>query len=286
MDNAIPKFDQNRLPFFRKEKDGYLSLIAPSDPNSLVQLLNKTAVEIVKLCNGSLKVGEIASKMQKKYPNTDSNLITESVKTLLVRLDRSNLLTWVKGNPFYQEKSEKFFRIIKNITIKRNTEGDFRSIFKFIHSGFLEGTENNLTEIIYMAPSNFRELYNELVLRSKLFNFKEDFYTLYLRNQPIFLVGMYNNRPIKSTATLSIAVLQKKVSLSDVMDILFPYLLQDAKNIVDKITCYVKKSSKKQDKWVSRLMKSGFKQEAVLKDEYGNGINEEIYSIKLTVKNK
>lgn len=280
---AIPKFNRKNLPYFRNEKNGFLSIISANDPYAMVQLLNSTAVEIVELCNGKYSINEIISLIQQKYYDTNPVLIKQCVEILLVRLDRSNLINWVKNDPFFQENLRSGYQLVKNITLKRNSENDFRSIFGFIHLGLINDNNIPIT-LIYMSPYSSEDQYNQLILRNKLFNFKEDFYTIYLRKQPLFLMGVFNNQPLKSTGTISIAIKHKDVSLLDMMDIIFPYLNKKMSEKITKLNCYIKYNLDMpveiQNLWIKGLENNGFKKEAKLKNEYGKKIDEIIYTRK------
>ena len=83
---CIPIFSEKRMPFFREENFGYVSIIPPDSVEAPNKLLNKTVAFILKNMNGNNSVNDLYNIMIEKYGNKYSTQIERDLSQTILDL--------------------------------------------------------------------------------------------------------------------------------------------------------------------------------------------------------
>lgn len=99
--SPTPRFCEDRVDYFREEKEGYISIRATTHLEVPEMILNETAKEIIMICNGARTLDDIVNEMLGIYPTVRKEIIERDVMALLQTLSRLRLLEWDMPNPFH-----------------------------------------------------------------------------------------------------------------------------------------------------------------------------------------
>ena len=79
-EGLIPK--RNELPYYRKENNGYSSMLTNNGDYNY-SMLNGTGNVILELCTGENSVHAILSKLQDKYPHVPEKTLFDDIVRVL-----------------------------------------------------------------------------------------------------------------------------------------------------------------------------------------------------------
>lgn len=226
--NCVPIFHEDFINYLREEKNENYTIITNNTYFLGELVLNKTAMQIIKLANGENNVGLILKKISNLYNNTDIDLITKDIVKILFDYSRINIMCWKGCNPFMNN-----FEVIldDNLKLTLAQEDDLLDIFNF-HINF-----NNSHEYLnYLRPSvNPKEYNNQLSYREKLFSYSEEFFLLKREGiiEGIFSINLpiENYSKIQSTvAKISLISIKRELFNKE----LFTSMIKFAKDILKK----------------------------------------------------
>lgn len=98
----VPVFRPENLMYSREEKEGYITIRPARHPETNEIVLNITAKQIMKLCDGHRNVGEIIRQIQQSFPGVVPERITRDVYTMLSNMTYLTVLDWTGPNPFHE----------------------------------------------------------------------------------------------------------------------------------------------------------------------------------------
>jgi len=97
----VPTFHFDRLEYFREEKEGYITIRSSTHPETNEVVLNPTANQIIRLCDGSRSVAAVAAAMKGLYPKAPPDVIERDINTMISSLSRMRLIDWDGPDPFH-----------------------------------------------------------------------------------------------------------------------------------------------------------------------------------------
>lgn len=168
---CIPVFSTKSVHYLREEKEGNYTIRTNTTSFLGELILNKTAMQIIKLANGENTVNYILTQIITLYNETNANLIKKDVFKILFDCSRINIIYWKGQNPFMNN-----FKITlsDNLNIVLAQEDDLLDIFNF-YMNF----RNCHDYINYLIPSvSQKEYENQSFYRAKLFSYSEEFILL------------------------------------------------------------------------------------------------------------
>ncbi len=280
IESLKPKFDPERLEYFREENESYASFVSPGDTTKALQLLNPTSLEIARLCTGDLTLEEIRRAYREKYPEADVEHLNRNVDQALTLLRQYGLLV---SEPTLEGKLQRpELYAPKNENVSRPLdENDFKSIRQLLVGSEFPNLER-LPKTFYLNPYIPQELYSDLFLRSRMFNLKESFFGIFKNGVLEFLVGFVDNRPIKPVAALSIIVGDVDWNVEKGLDLLLPLACQKMKPTQLNMAWYFMVNRLTPEKSLHPVAERlGWIQAYVLRDEFGKGMDEYLYIMKL-----
>ena len=264
--NSIPKFEKERLFYFRHEK-GNKKSFAIVNGKTQEMLMNGEAWEILKLCNGKRSIGQIKEIFESRHSclNPEAEFLKDVVATLFA-FDKLWALSWGKGgSPFMINGTLK---LNEEYELIWTNEDDIRDILA-AYNKFAD----DIDYTYHNSPANRNKglsgYQKETVLRSKMFYYKEDFILIKNKTGELFgILSISNNYP--ETDILEIATLF-------VPEQMVQQVLEGCKKLLKEI--YPFEISKIRIKTVGtdlkpiekQILECGFKKVAQLEDEYGKG---------------
>lgn len=279
INEAIPEYVKSNISFYREEKDGFVTLIPRRFPGG-IKLVNSTAREIIDLCNGSTSVRHIYEAMQQRYPDAKPIVLKKDLQQTLLLLSRSNLIKW-KGdyNPFALPKPLFELRIDRNTRVYRARESDFFDILAFLDSCGITTKKSRNIEYTNLCESPLVRagMYNEVLLRMRLFSYIERFYLLEKGTLRTGMLGVMEDYPISRRVFVSVLGLKEGQDRCEDMKHIFETVFLDMKKQHSKIKCSLLSSLKDLEVYRNCLCEIGFEQEGILKGEYIEGEDEFIY---------
>ena len=104
-EGLIPK--RNELPYYRKENNGYSSMLTNNGDYNY-SMLNGTGNVILELCTGENSVHAILSKLQDKYPDVPEKTLFDDIVRVLHMLTQIDAISWRDkdmrdSNPLHQK---------------------------------------------------------------------------------------------------------------------------------------------------------------------------------------
>lgn len=265
-----PKLKRKEFTFFRKENKGYASVISPGDPSKALHLLNPTVVEISELFTGERTLDEIkaiyAAKYNQSSPAPLSTYVDQTLYILylynLVDLQDAPDILPMKGPPIPQ--------------VRKLEEWDFAGLRDLFVGG--EFPEKQSSPIFhFLHPYVTLTLYSEMILRLRIFNRREFFYAIATGSRVDFAVSFYDERPLRPLACLGVIIGTNTYPLDEGLSCVMPVLLRDVAPLFHKLEWRHTVNGKDYSTLRSLLERFGFKQEAVIPDEFGSGAHEVVY---------
>lgn len=140
-------------------------------------ILNPTGNEIYNLIDGKRCIGDIIQLLCNKYESIDCKVIEKDVKNILKSLFKQEIITFEGVSKM---ETGKVLYEKDNYRIRALNEFAFQEIVDF-----LKEQENSLLVINEMGI----ETYNEITIRTKLFNYSEEFFVLEKENRIVALIS-------------------------------------------------------------------------------------------------
>ncbi len=263
--DSIPKFEEKRLYYFRREKGNYMSF-AVINGKTQELLMNGTAWEVLELCDGKKNILKIIEDYQVRYLYLNNN--SDYMKDVVISLytfDKLWLLSWGKeGTPFMINKE---ITLDNGYTLTWTNENDISDIAatyeKYV--GYTGYFNHNYPNNRKKGLSDYQK---ETVLRSKLFYYNEDYFILKnTENEVVGIISVSNNQPDTDIVEITTLIVPENVIenvLKGLQQILKEYYIFDINKIRIKFI-----SSDLSQIMKESISRCGFINSAVLKDEYG-----------------
>ena len=175
-------------------------------------------------------------------------------------------------SPFLSTETEK---LEGGYTLSLANEGDIRNLQK-IFSEFFKKKESNVEEISYFFGNDKREFLNFTAIRQCLYSYYKDFF-LIKKNDKI--VGTVVVKPMYevflNSATIQMILLPAEI-LNSVMNIIKLYYEKCEYRKINSLRIYLPEQEKKLENIIKTC---GFKFEGVLKKEYLDNVDLNLYSL-------
>ncbi|HPC82613.1 MAG TPA: hypothetical protein P5234_04850 [Thermoanaerobaculaceae bacterium] len=272
---ARPRFDPERFAFFRRELAGYASAISPGDPSKALRILNPTTMEIAELCTGHATVEEIKRHFAARYGQDPHGPLGSQVDEALLMLSLYDFLS-------LEEDGSRSEPPPGADGVRRLEEWDFLALRMFLNAGaFPDKPAPPLVH--FRHPYTTVEMYSELLLRMRLFHFREHFFALWRDRRIEFLVSAFDERPLKPVASLALVAGLPEVPVNEGVARLFEALEADLRGRVHKLEWRTVSDDAQAAELVPVFEGLGFRLAASLADEFGPGRDELVYTRPLHV---
>jgi hypothetical protein len=280
---AFPIENKDIVAFSRREKDGFVTKILSDLPGG-TKLLNSTAEEILKLCDGRNTIEIIKNTLCERYPNIKKKEISKDLTQTLLILNRNNLIKWKDNqDPFKVESNIFEIRHDDHIRTFRADESFYHDIHAFLKKcGIIGKNMGKEKNYIGICSSLLRSnIYEELTLRMRIFNYTEIFYFLEQDDELIGMLSVLDDYPISKRGIISLLTLKDNEKKNDQITFLFDILKKDSINKFDKIKFSIASTLNNIDYYLDCLKNIGFTIEGKLVDEYNKGETEIVLGMSL-----
>lgn len=202
-DDLKPRFVPDSATYFREENESYASFISPGDHDKALELLNPAILEVARRCDGEHTVAQIKAQQRQQHADMAAQKVDQAVDTAVALLSQYALLSYDAGVvPAAQPELDL---PSGQRLARRLEEDDFRAM-RALLTGHAFPELPTLPRVHYINPYLQLELYNELFLRTRMFNHKEVFFGVFEQRELKLAVGLMDNLPVKPVFTLSIIV--------------------------------------------------------------------------------
>lgn len=270
-----PVFRKDALAFIREEKDGHLSILSKDRPEYHVQLLNRTAKQILDYCDGQNSVDRIHKELMECYPKVAKQRIREDVNKTLVVLHKYGFIDWKGDSPF--EFRQSTFRLRQGkMVVSKATEANFKKIASMLKvlSENPDDEKPSIYGLFHLSPNLHSSLYHEILLRQRIFEYREDFYFLEEATKTLGMLSVHNYLPLRKNAEVGVIILEKGKASEVKIRLLLRAACDDNKGKINKLKCRFSSKLKKNEVLESALKNEVFLQEACLQDEISIGEDE------------
>ena len=212
----------------------------------------------------------IEDEMQNRYPDVESRRVKMDVAKTIGSFSRLGIIEWNGDNPFLYKKEEP---ISDDLSMLIGQEHDIGRIKKFIESlGIFQFSSlDDQSYFLYKSPLLNPKDYEEVALRQKLFSYAEEFFLLLKKEEITGLISIEIPMiPNSSVATIKLIALSQNhfSSLLKYAQDNFPVLSVRG---ITKIRLFQSLKAPLVLGLKESLLKEGYKEEGILKDEFGLG---------------
>ncbi|MBW2603508.1 MAG: PqqD family peptide modification chaperone [Deltaproteobacteria bacterium] len=279
LNKAVPIYQKDAIVFYREEKDGFMTVLL-KDSLGGMKLLNATSRNILDLCDGSNSVAQIHSVLKDRFPQETSNTLLRDLKQALMIMTSENLVRWKDDqNPFLLNQSLFEVRHNAQARVYRATENDFNQITDFVKKATAQEQTSDDPRLVTVIASSFirARIFNDLILRSRMFNFTERIYFLEQEGDKIGMLSVLDDFPMSRRGLVNLLTLTNEHNVLEDILYLLGGAISDVKKHISKLKCSLFTDQPDVDNYGACLQKAGFVREGVLKSEYASGINEWLY---------
>ena len=128
LNDCIPIPLTQNITYIRQEKNDFYTFYSACEYTKEL-VTNKTALQILKLCNSTNRVKDILKEMKKKYVEVADDILYKDICNTLLQFERIQLIKWKGGNPIM---SIEPIKINKNYELTLASECDIRNITYFL----------------------------------------------------------------------------------------------------------------------------------------------------------
>ena len=289
-----PYFKKDALLFSRQEKQGCTLFQSKKRDDLSFQIANRTANEVVALCDGKRSIQDITAQMAKKYPVIDTDRILNDTYNVLRHYDIHGLIDWMNDeSPFKIECDQFTIRFDNHTLVRRADERDYETVLSLIRL-IIDRQDNKNEEILYASPA-FKASgiisrtpmlpgQLELIIRQSFFSFSQFFYILEKKEKSIGLLSLLRPLPGHFSTSVGFFVLVDNNNTTEkAIDYYLQAISQDV--LLHTIPIHqirlVISENENDHTLIDVVEQQGFKRAAVLPDEYGENIAELIYTYKI-----
>jgi len=254
-------FSKDNLKYFREEKNEYITVMSKEHPESKELIINPTAKEILYLCNGKRSYSEIVEIMLNKY-DVKRKILENDIRKTLLFYSNLKIIEWLEGeNPFIMNHC-KVLSEKEELTAKLAHESDIRKILDFL--------QNYKETLNYYSPYINEGDYSELVLRSKLFSFSEEFFILEKKGVIQGCLGIQMPINQSFTAAAINIILCPENELEHLLKYSISILSKTSVCPITKIRFIARNENSKDDLIANIVIKCGFIYEGFFRKEIGD----------------
>ncbi len=271
LNDCIPIPLTQNITYIRQEKNDFYTFYSACEYTKEL-VTNKTALQILKLCNSSNRVKDILKEMKKKYVEVADDILYKDICNTLLQFERIQLIKWKGGNPIM---SIEPIKINKNYELTLASECDIRNITYFLNN-FAPSDDYIFIKTDELVNENFQK---EISIRYRLFSHSGEYFII--KDKCGNVVGMISfslsgkaRSPIVYLEYICVPAEIFEECLKHSKDILKKYCVKDITKI--EVVCLSNDPSKMLID--ASLIPAGFEIEAQLKDEFEKGVDLIIYS--------
>ena len=214
----IPTFDQNRVLYKRKEKDGYQVLVnnRPTTPDHF-KLINNTTQQIIDLCDGKKRIEDICMTLAEVYPQVDKRELTEDVSGAIFLLDQAGFIKWQNNNsPFMPPEKSLLLDQVDDFKLTKAYLGNVSEIIKVVYKALGRAKEDSHHMLMMnnrnIINENRKMYYSKILTEHRIINSSEVFYLLRDKENTIVgVVSYYVKHGQKLCSTLQLVCIDKSL---------------------------------------------------------------------------
>lgn len=280
---CVPRFEEKKLVYYRREDTENFSFYIANGKSQELSM-NGEAWEILKLCNGKRTIEEISNVFASRYDYIDSTIdFKKDVMKVLYMFNKLDALSWKKGgSPFMVQET---CHGQNGMSVKWANESYIREISEAYRIAF--GSKQHIKFAFppdYIHKMLGDNLDQETLLRSKLFNYSEDYFVVYRNEKPEGVISIKNNLPdsnVVEIVTLLVPLDLVKSSLECIQQL----LIQHYPFPISKIR--IRSITPTEDSFsviIPILTDFGFRKMVTLNNEYGKDKDLIIYDKMFNLK--
>jgi hypothetical protein len=273
--NVRPKFDRERLMFFRREHAGYASAMSPDDPNKALRVLNPTTLEIAELCDGELTIQAIKARYAEQYRQQLPSPLSRYVDQALYSLSLYDLITFEGGDDLPLSAGDPIPKV------RRLEEWDLSAV-RELYAGRSFPEQEDLPVFHFRHPYLTPMLYSDIMLRDRMFQQREFFYAIATGRRVDFVISFFDERPLKPLASLATVVGTPAYGLEEGLSCIFPVIIKEVRRVLHKLEWRYIVEERQYPEMTHLLEGFGFSKEATLIDEFGVGRHEIVFGMILS----
>ncbi|MBT9132641.1 MAG: hypothetical protein DDT32_01481 [Syntrophomonadaceae bacterium] len=286
---CVPKFEEGNLMYIREEKEGHYLIKSNVRGDLGPFVANKSAMEIIRLCNGSQPLNQIYLEFASKNAAVPLDVIKEDVDKTLKELHLLGLISWSgDNNPFSPRRREgDFVSLANGYTLFAYQEEDINKLETFLKNYnlpcFKEEIQEREGSLVYIFPFCSGVEFNKLVIRAKTFQCYETYFLASYEERITGVVGIRGSLPapakdieMPKIATVSLLIFESK-SEKDVNAKLLEFALSRFKNYLVsevplKVRLFLPDSQTPKYQYLRDLIEGiGFSKECSLSNEINRG---------------
>ncbi|NLD50580.1 MAG: PqqD family protein [Clostridiaceae bacterium] len=257
--------------FVRDELNGAMLIVPKGYTQNESLVINKVGREILDIIDGKRTILDIINTLSKRYRDVPYSRIQNDVYIFIDNMLKVNLVKFMEVDNMYNGKT------VDNLgeyEIFRCSEGDFKVIQQILNS------KSKVLDV-FNAPID-ESNYDPLSLRTKIFNYYEDFYLLQKDGKACALVSIITGRNMPN----KVPALGRFITLENISKENFAQFikkcLDNYKKEIDKECIKARftmiSSNEGENSEIGEVMKlASFDKVAVFKDEYGKNSNQVIF---------
>jgi hypothetical protein len=273
MTPAIPFFKKQNILYERPEKNGYWTFISTTHPETGEIIVNPTSREILQLCDGRRTLDQMRKLLKKRYTIRNDEQLVSDINQTVASFSRVGLIEWNGKNPFLFDNPEP---MTKDVWLRIGQEYDLTVMRNFIRRFMKQPLKDY---VCYFSPLIYKDEYNELNIRRKLFTYNEEFFLVFRKKTLIGLIAIeLNTTPSPDTAATIKLLITPPQFMSSFIRYAQDNLLAIAVKDVTKITVF-EDATKPLSKKLKQILKNEhYAPEGTLRHEFGFGVDAKLWA--------
>ena len=132
MNNYKPIFYNEKLLFYREEKNGYMLISLKEFPELREMVINRTMWEIFLLCDGNNTLADILDIIVSRYNDVNYETVKKDAALVLSKFARLGVIKWENDDDPYIVSNETLCKSGYKIRLIR--EKDFKLLLDYLES--------------------------------------------------------------------------------------------------------------------------------------------------------
>ncbi|MGG7178447.1 hypothetical protein ACQPU1_12670 [Clostridium paraputrificum] len=170
-------------------------------------------------------------------------------------------------------------------SVKLIQEQDTKKVIRFISSYMNKKNKLEMSKKVFLSDQILnQECYNDINIRSGIYNYYEEYIVLEKEKEIIALIGLdINKNNLSKVLNLNLLICEENEIelLQDMFSFAIEILPEYSIIEPTKIRTYIRDNRMFSDYWTNILLKAGFIHEVTRKDEVGNGMSLTTMIIKM-----
>jgi len=258
--------------YLREEYDGISSIASHSGiaPENLY-FLNRTATEILKASDGTLSAEDMAAELHRLYPAEKYDELLKDVKDTLYFLGDLGVME-LQGD----DRAET-----TGLNIRLAEDKDVRAIAECVETWAEADEEDGVS--FYAPYGDLEFIYSPRATRSRMVRFQEIFFLMENDGKIVGLISLYLPVTPVSAAVIGILGMNAEGEQLSALDEIFAFIVERMEPLeVLKLRSHL--ISDFDSNFPSEFIEyHDFFLEATLKDEFGEGVNLEMWTYRPAV---